>query len=95
MIKEKNISFIYVSIDKDPEKWKQKVEELEEFGMDKYQYLIPETNNSALRTFFNVSSIPHYAILDGKNNVFLMNAPSPGNTVQFNEVINRIEAIQE
>ncbi|WP_418510629.1 TlpA family protein disulfide reductase [Corallibacter sp.] len=95
LIKEKNISFIYVSIDKDPEKWKQKVEELEEFGMDKYQYLIPETNNSALRTFFNVSSIPHYAILDGKNNVFLMNAPSPGNTVQFNEVINRIEAIQE
>lgn len=95
LIKEKNISFIYVSIDKDPEKWKQKVEELEEFGMDKYQYLIPETNNSNLRTFFNVASIPHYAILDGKNNVFLMNAPSPDNTIQFNDIINRIEVVQE
>ena len=44
------------------------------------QFIIPDIDNSALRTFFNVSSIPHYAILDSNNDVYLINAPSPRNT---------------
>ncbi|MCF1420898.1 TlpA family protein disulfide reductase [Mangrovimonas futianensis] len=95
LIEEKNVEFIYLSIDDNKDQWRSKVNELKEFGVDKNQYVIPDTGNSALRTFFNVSSIPHYAILDGEDNVFLMNAPSPGSTVQFNDVLEKIEALKQ
>jgi len=94
LIKNKNVEFLYFSIDKNQEKWREKVTELKEFGMDKNQYLIVENKNPFLRTFFNISSIPHYAILDNKNNVFLGNSPSPSDTIQFNNLIKKIEALE-
>ena len=94
LTQEKNIEFIYLSIDKNKDKWRNKVTELKEFGMVKNQYLIPESNSSVLRNFFNISSIPHYAILDRNNDVYLINAPSPGNTSQFNDIIKRIETLE-
>lgn len=94
LIQNKNIEFLYFSIDENKESWRKKVSELKEFGMNKNQFLIPDSKNSVVRTFFNVSFIPHYALLDSNNKVFLINAPSTNDTLRFNDVIKEIEKIK-
>ena len=94
LIQSKNVEFIYFSIDDDQEKWRKKVDDLKVYGMDENQYLIPDSKNSVLRTFFSVSSIPHYAILDSNNNVYLINAPNPGSNLEFTEILQKIKSSQ-
>lgn len=91
LIQQDNVEFIYISIDTNKEQWRKKIAQLKEFGMNKNQYLIPDINNSDLKTFFNISSVPHYAILDINNQVFTINAPSPGNNLHFNELMKKIK----
>jgi len=91
LIQNKNVEFYYFSIDENQESWRKKVAELQEFGMNKNQYVISKTQSNHLIAFFNVSTIPHYAILDYNNNVVLINSPSPNDTLEFNDIINKIE----
>ncbi|MBU2938477.1 TlpA family protein disulfide reductase [Lacinutrix sp. C3R15] len=91
LIQDRNVEFLYFSIDKNQESWRKKVAELNEFGMDKNQYVISVAPNSDLTTFFNVSSIPHYSILDINNEVILINSPSPEDTLEFNDIIKNEE----
>ena len=53
--------------------------------MHKNQYLIEE--NSILKSYFNIGSIPRYSILDSENKIFLINAPSPSDSLKFNKSI--------
>jgi thiol-disulfide isomerase/thioredoxin len=94
LIQDKNVEFLYFSVDKNQEDWRKKVAELKEFGVDKNQYTITKTESSDLIAFFNVSTIPHYAIIDNKNNVFLSNSPAPSDTIQFNDIIKKIEELE-
>ncbi|PRZ22916.1 TlpA family protein disulfide reductase [Flavobacterium granuli] len=94
LIQENKVEFLYFSIDKDPEKWKKKVAELEKSGMDKNQYLIDVTTYSNLGSFLNISTIPRYAILDRTNKMFLSNAPSPIDNLQFNNIINQVNSLR-
>jgi len=91
LIQNKNVEFYYFSIDENQESWRKKVAELQEFGINKNQYVISKTQSNHLIAFFNVSTIPHYAILDYNNNVVLINSPSPNDTLEFNDIINKIE----
>ncbi|WP_452228602.1 TlpA family protein disulfide reductase [Lacinutrix sp. MEBiC02404] len=93
LIKEKNVEFLYFSIDEKQDNWRKKVSELKRFGMNKDQYLITDKNNAAIKTFFNFNTIPHYAILDNKNNVFLINSPSPSDTLELNAIIKKIDSL--
>ena len=79
------VVFYYFSIDKDQDKWKNKVIALEKYGMHKNQYLIDE--NSILKSYFNIGSIPKYSIVDSENKIFLINAPSPSDSLKFNKSI--------
>jgi thiol-disulfide isomerase/thioredoxin len=85
LAQENKVIFYYFSIDKDKEKWKNKVSTLKKYGMNKNQYLIED--NSILKSYFNISSIPRYTILDKENKLFLINAPSPSDSLKFNKSI--------
>jgi thiol-disulfide isomerase/thioredoxin len=86
---EKKITFLYFSIDKSQEKWKRKVAELKKFGMEKNQYLITEEANSVLASYFSISSIPKYVILNESNKIYMNNAPSPSSE-EFEKVIIKL-----
>ncbi len=85
LAKGNKVIFYYFSIDKDQDKWKNKVIALEKYGMHKNQYLIDE--NSILKSYFNIGSIPKYSIVDSENKIFLINATSPSDSLKFNKSI--------
>jgi thiol-disulfide isomerase/thioredoxin len=89
LAEEKKITFLYFSTDKSQKKWRNKVAELKEFGMDKEQYLITEEASSVLGNYFSISSIPKYVILNAANKIYMNHAPSPSSD-EFEEVINRL-----
>lgn len=85
---EKKVEFIYLSLDKNKERWLNKVKQFENLGIKKNQYLIPE--NSLLINYFNLNSIPKYTILTGNNNIYIHNSSKPQDTKDFNELIKEI-----
>ncbi|WP_053976139.1 TlpA family protein disulfide reductase [Mangrovimonas xylaniphaga] len=89
--KNKNVEFLYVSIDKDRDKWMARGEELKVYGMLENQYVIVGDEHDILRSFFNVVAVPHYAVLDENNEVLLFNAPTPVDTPQFMEVFGEVK----
>jgi len=95
LIEEHTLEFLYLSIDTNPELWKKRVVELAKFGMSKNQYLIVGAKKSNLANYFNINSIPQYAILDYKNDIFSINAPSPSNNMQFSQMINQVEIVKK
>lgn len=80
-----HVVFYYFSIDKDQGKWKNMVKSLEKYGMNTNQFLI--SKNSILHSYFNIGLIPRYTIIDSDNKVYLMNAPSPSDSLKFKKSI--------
>jgi thiol-disulfide isomerase/thioredoxin len=89
--KDDNFEFIYFSIDKNVESWKKKVANLEKFGMHKNQYLVVENSTSAFATYFNLQSIPRYAIIDSTNTLLSINETSPKNLTDYNTLLKEIQ----
>ncbi|MGG7035724.1 MAG: TlpA family protein disulfide reductase [Flavobacterium sp.] len=92
LAKKDKVRFLYVSIDKEPSKWKKMIAELKSYGMDKNQYLIDEATGDYLKNFFSVSSIPKYILLDSENKMALSDAPSPADKSSFEKEIERVGA---
>ena len=57
--------------------------------MEKNQYLITEEANSVLASYFSISSIPKYVILNESNKIYMNNAPSPSSE-EFEKVIIKL-----
>lgn len=89
MAAEKNMVFLYLSVDSNEQKWRNKISGLKSFGMDKNQYLISGPSKEVLRNYFSLSTIPKYAVLDQTNNVFINAAPSPG-SADFNVITSQL-----
>lgn len=92
--KEHNVSWLYFSTDKDGESWKKKTKELKPYGMDKNQYLIDESAQKDISAYFNISSIPHYTLLDDKNNLIMIKIPSPSDSLAFRKTIQEVKILQ-
>ena len=90
LIEEKKTEFLYFSVDKNQEKWKNKIQELKKIGMNKNQYLIVENTNSILGKYFAISSIPRYVVLNSKNSIYMNTIPSPSETLEFEKIINEV-----
>lgn len=84
------LDWVYISIDTDIEKWKQKALELKKYGTLKNQYLLLDPINSALKKKFELNSIPRYVIID--KNGYLVNdkAPKPTEYNSFIAALNDI-----
>lgn len=90
LTEEKKVTFLYFSIDKDPQKWKNKVAELKKYGIDKNQYNISEGTYSALGKYFSLRTIPKYVVLNPVNNTYINFVPSPS-SAEFEDVINKVK----
>ncbi|WP_179319012.1 TlpA family protein disulfide reductase [Winogradskyella helgolandensis] len=87
---EKNVEWIYLSIDKDVERWKKPSSELSEFLNVRNQYLILGGKNTSLGKALKVEFIPRYVIFNTKNDIVLDNAPRPSDTLNFKKIIHDI-----
>jgi thiol-disulfide isomerase/thioredoxin len=83
---DKKISFIYLSIDKDPKNWKFAIKE-EELNLQN-NFLISSNTKSNIEKRFKINSIPHYVLVGRDGEIILDNAPGPGNRV-IRDLINK------
>ena len=74
--KEKNISFVSISIDKlkNIEKWKNMIKSKEMGGI---QLIAENAWESEFAVALNVESIPRFVLLDQKGNIINIDAPRP------------------
>ncbi|TMM32194.1 hypothetical protein FDT66_01645 [Polaribacter aestuariivivens] len=88
--KDHFLDWVYISIDTDSKKWKQKALELKEFGTLNNQYLLLNPIKSQLKRKFELNSIPRYIIFD--KNGYLVNdkAPKPTEYNSFTGALNDI-----
>lgn len=84
---DKNIVFIYLSLDKDFLKWKKAAieEKLDNFE-NSYIVLNPD-ENSFLKSI-NLSSIPRYLLYDKKGQLNNQNAPNPNKEKELSEMFD-------
>ena len=87
---EKDVEWIYLSIDKDQDKWVRTSQDLTKFLNVRNQYLILGGVNSSLTGSLKVRGIPRYVIFNTKNEIVLDNAPRPSDTIRFKKIINDI-----
>lgn len=86
----KDIVFIYLSIDKDFMKWQQ-ASKKEQLGDYSNNFIILNTEKSSYLRTLNVDSIPRYIIYDKNGKLIHKNAPSPeDNNIEqiLNEFLN-------
>lgn len=90
-----NVAFLYLSLDKDTQKWIDKSIDLYEFFTDNNQFKILNQKKSKLIKFLNLKSsygiaIPRYVILDENNVIIDNNAPKPSKD-NFEEVFKKVQ----
>ncbi|MEN9449007.1 TlpA disulfide reductase family protein [Sediminibacterium sp.] len=68
------IDFIYLSFDKSNFSWLRKMRAL---NIQKNSYLLDNNFNSNFATYFGISSIPRYILIDKEGKLLLPNAPRP------------------
>lgn len=85
-----NVEWVYLSIDKDKEKWLKKTNDLQEYLNTKHQYIVVGGKNSSLGKALKVSGIPRYVIFDKNERIVLDNAPRPSDSLVFKKVIDKI-----
>lgn len=88
---EYNIEWIYISVDRDQEKWTKSAKELNDFFGTNDQYFLLAGQKSSLISDLKIRGIPRYVILDKQNQIVLSNAPNPSNSEIFERIINEIE----
>ncbi|MEO1053097.1 MAG: TlpA disulfide reductase family protein [Bacteroidota bacterium] len=76
-LKERNVKFIYLSIDSQNDKW---AASSEKYGLPKgYSFIIENKKTSKFLDNLNFSSIPRYLIFNKKGVLEYKNAPRPSN----------------
>jgi thiol-disulfide isomerase/thioredoxin len=70
----KDVAFLYFTIDKDVNKWKKAIDG---FGITGLNYLIKDDLNSNIAKHFNIIGVPHYILIDKHGNVVFPSASRP------------------
>ena len=90
-LKDKDhVEWVYISIDKDFDKWMKKTLELQEYFNAENQYYLLGGINSSLAKSLKIRGIPRYVIFDKKEKIILDNAPRPSDRIVFKRVIDDI-----
>jgi thiol-disulfide isomerase/thioredoxin len=74
-LKNNRVTFIYLSIDKDLDKWK-KASAIEKLNSKKHNYLVLNQDNDFFKSI-NFNLIPRYLLYDRTGNLVHKNAPGP------------------
>jgi len=72
---KQGINFIYLSVDENPNDWKQAAKDL---GLpDTENYLLPKGPYSPIAQQFKINAIPRYMVMDKTGNIINDDAPRP------------------
>lgn len=80
----KDIVFLYVSIDKDEKAWRKAVDQYKLQGVMTHS---PGNWRDGAASFFGISGIPRYMILDKEGNMVYKNAPRPSQTATMGIIL--------
>lgn len=72
---KQGINFIYLSVDENPNDWKQAAQDLS--LPDAENYLLPKGPYSPIAQQFKINAIPRYMIMDKTGNIINDDAPRP------------------
>ncbi|TXD50052.1 TlpA family protein disulfide reductase [Polaribacter sp. IC073] len=87
---ENNVEWIYISPEKDYEKWVEANKKFEHVLNFNNSFFLLKGLKSSLARTFKVKEIPRYVILNKENKIVLNNAPSPSDNENFEKIIDRI-----
>ena len=87
---ENNVEWVYISPEKDYQKWLKKNEEFKHTLNFNNSFFLLRGIKSSLASSFNVKEIPRYVIFNKKNKIVLNNAPSPSDKETFERIIDEI-----
>lgn len=79
----KEVVFLYISIDKDEDTWKRSVEQI---GLEGTHVFSPGGWNASAATFFKVTSIPRYMLIDKKGKIVQPRATRPSQPETLTEI---------
>jgi thiol-disulfide isomerase/thioredoxin len=85
---KKEIEFLYISIDADTAAWKKGIRDLELIGT---QYISPGNWKSKACSYFQISSIPRYMIMNKKGEIVDINAKRPADSAVLQDLIKLSE----
>ncbi|APZ46325.1 hypothetical protein BW723_08450 [Polaribacter reichenbachii] len=88
---ENNVEWIYISPEKDYQKWLKKNKEFEHVLNFNNSFFLLKGLKSSLASSFKVKEIPRYVIFDKNNKIVLNSAPSPSDQKNFERIIDGIE----
>ena len=90
MLKENDISTVYISVDEDLEKWEETVNQLDSYTNKEQHYRFADFKKSNLARVFlqlgktkNRYSIPKYTVIKNDSIILSTNSPRPSNQEEF------------
>ena len=84
----KKIKFIYISIDNDYAKWRESMQKL---NLEGHHFISPASNSHSAGSYFGVSSIPRYIIIDKTGEIIEHNAKRPSDQTVFDDLLQLIK----
>ena len=87
-LRDKNLSYIFISIDENETAWKSS---LRKSNTQKYEHYILR-KDTPLFNFFNLTSIPRYAIIDKNGRLVNYDASRPSEKEKLLEFFNKISS---
>ncbi len=96
---QKNVKFIYLSLDSLQGNWKNRVKNLKDYTRKDQHFLVLKGKDSRIVNYMvNKENkrtkwfmIPRYSILNHKNKIISNNAPRPSDSITFRKVIEQIK----
>lgn len=84
-VKNKNLKFVSISLDKDKDAWRQRMKQL---GMGGHQFVVV---GDELLNMLNVKGIPHFLIYNKEGKMVQYNAPKPSSGDVLKKVLEGLE----
>lgn len=73
----RDVTFVYLSLDRDANIWRENLPELQLNGADCYNYIVANQNTSKVLESMNIQSIPRYMLYGRDGRLLHDNAPGP------------------
>ena len=80
------VDFIYLSFDKDNDKWVKKNKDLK---LGENSYILSKNFKSTFAYYFEIGSIPRYLLFDRNGKLVTSNAPRPSQKAKLTEILDK------
>lgn len=73
----RDVTFVYLSLDRDANIWRENLPKLQLSGADCYNYIVANPNSSKVLEAMDIQSIPRYMLYGRNGQLLHPNAPGP------------------